>query len=293
MRHAATPPPGVRRRQPPALTVQDMKKLRSLSRSLLFLASALLLAGILWQAIAWTVSGVRGVEFPTPLMTVRHLGGLLGGAELIDHSIYRHVADSVTRWFFGFVLAGSAGLVAGVLLGRCPVFCSLTLPLVHGLQLIPGLAWIPVALLLFGICEQTTVFMIAITAFPPIAINVLAGVKEVDATYLRAARMLGARGFTLVVRVLLPGALPHILSGLRVGLGNGWRVLLAAEMVVGSGTGLGYSIIQARWTLDYTSAFACLSIILLIGLLIERVVFASVERWTMERWRLLDSGGRI
>ena len=103
--------------------------------------------------------------------------------------------------------------------------------------------------------------------------------------------MLGARGTTLVSRVLLPGALPHILSGLRVGLGNGWRVLLAAEMVVGTGTGLGYSIIQSRWTLDYISAFACLVVIMSIGLGFERVVFATLERWTIERWRLRDSGG--
>ena len=92
--------------------------------------------------------------------------------------------------------------------------------------------------------------------------------------------------------MLLPGALPHILSGLRIGLGNGWRVLLAAEMVVGAGTGLGYSIIQARWTLDYSSAFACLLVILGIGLTVEHLVFAPLERWTVERWRLADERTR-
>jgi len=266
-------------------------RLRGILRSLAFMASTLLIGALLWQVVASVVSAVRGVDFPTPVATLRHLGSLLSGEDLVDQSLYRHIGDSLRRWVTGFSLAAVCGLAFGLTAGREGVFRRLTLPLVHCLQLVPGLAWIPVALLLFGISEKTTVFMIAVAAFPPVAINVLAGVKEVDATYLRAARMLGARGTTLVFRVLLPGALPHILSGLRVGLGNGWRVLLAAEMVVGTGTGLGYSIIQSRWTLDYISAFACLAVIMLIGLGFERVVFATLERWTIERWRLRDPGG--
>ena len=165
------------------------------------------------------------------------------------------------------------------------------MPCVHMLQLIPGLAWIPVALLIFGVGEKATVFMIAMTAFTPVAINVHGGVKRVDEVYVRAARMMGARGGDLFVHVLIPGALPHILSGLRVGLGNGWRVLVAGEMIVGAGTGLGYAIIQARWTLDYASAFACVVIICVVGLVLERLVFMPLERRTVEQWGLRRQGG--
>jgi ABC-type nitrate/sulfonate/bicarbonate transport system permease component len=77
-----------------------------------------------------------------------------------------------------------------------------------------------------------------------------------------------------------------MLSGLRVGLGNGWRVLVAAEMIVGAGTGLGYSIIQARWTLDYTSAFGCIVVIGVIGLVVEQFVFVPLETRTVEQWGL-------
>ena len=128
--------------------------------------------------------------------------------------------------------------------------------------------------------------MIAVTAFCPVALNVLAGMKRVDATYIRAARMMGARGSTLLRRVLMPGTLPYALTGLRVGLGNGWRVLVAAEMIVGAGTGLGYSIIQARWTLDYASSFGCIVIICVIGLVVEQLVFGPLETRTVERWGL-------
>ena len=242
-----------------------------------------------WYALALGVSHVRGVDFPTPATTAVTLIKLIAGRPLAGHALYVHVLHSLARWSIAFTIAALLGIAYGLVAGWSRTFEQITVPIVHVLQLIPGLAWIPVALLLFGIGRRATLFMIAVTAFAPVAINVLAGVKCVDVTYLRAARMLGARRRMLVLRVLLPGALPQILTGLRIGLGNGWRVLLAAEMVVGTGTGLGYSIIQARWTLDYAAAFACLVLICLIGLFVERVLFARLERRTIERWGLSRS----
>lgn len=244
---------------------------------------------VVWLAVAELVLWLRGVSFPTPWSTARALGALLAGKPLAASSLYRHLADSLCRWGLGFAIAAAAGLLYGLAAGCSPRTARITLPVVYMLQLIPGLAWIPVALLLFGVGARSTVFMIAATAFAPIAINVTDGVKRVDATYLRAARMLGASGWQLVGGVLLPGALPQILCGLRVGLGSGWRVLLAAEMIVGTGTGLGYAIIQSRWTLDYPAAFACLAVICAVGLLIEHGLFARVERATVSRWRLSSS----
>ena len=98
--------------------------------------------------------------------------------------------------------------------------------------------------------------------------------------------MLGAGRRALFFKVLLPGALPATISGLRLGLGNSWRVLLAAEMVVGTGTGLGYSIVESRWNLDYTGAFACLTVIALIGILIEYGLFRPLERTTLKHYQL-------
>jgi ABC-type nitrate/sulfonate/bicarbonate transport system permease component len=251
-----------------------------------FLLASLALLVVLWQTLAMAVSAIRGVQFPTPATTGVTLIHMLFGAELCQHLLYKHVLDSLGRWIIGFGFAAVLGTAYGLLAGWYRHFEALTAPIVHVLQLIPGLAWLPVALLVFGISTGATVFMIAVTAFCPIALNVLAGVKRVDATYIRAARMMGARGSTLLLRVLMPGSLPHMLSGLRLGLGNGWRVLVAAEMIVGAGTGLGYSIIQARWTLDYNSAFGCIVIICVIGLVVEQFVFAPLETRTVERWGL-------
>lgn len=246
----------------------------------------LLLACALWQVTAVVVRTARGVPFPGPVDAVARLLELLGGTRILEHRIYRHLWDSICRWAMGFGSAAVCGLVFGLAAGWWRSLGRLTVPLVHMLQLIPGLAWIPVALLVFGVGQKATVFMIAMTAFSPIAISVVSGVKQVDETYVRAARMMAADGPALFLRVLVPGALPHILNGLRIGLGNGWRVLVAGEMVVGTGTGLGYAIIQARWTLDYPTAFACLLIICLVGLAVERLVFRPIERRTIERWGL-------
>ena len=87
--------------------------------------------------------------------------------------------------------------------------------------------------------------------------------------------------------MLLPSSLAHLMSGLRVGLGNSWRVVVAAEMIVGTGSGLGYSIIQSRWTLDYASAFVCIMFICLVGLLVEYVAFARLEAVTVKRWGMV------
>ena len=241
---------------------------------------------VVWQLVAFMVSAFRGVPFPTPWTTIMKLTALLGGQTLSDHTLYRHLADSIVRWLAGFIMAAIAGVVYGLFAGWWRPLESATYQIVHILQLIPGLAWIPVAILVFGIGETATVFMITMTAFPPVAINVLNGVKRLDTTFVRAAQMMGAGQMTMLFKVLLPGAMPSIISGLRIGLGNGWRVLVAAEMIVGAGTGLGYSIIQARWTLDYASAFACLCVICVIGLLIEHLVFNPLEKRTVERWSL-------
>jgi NitT/TauT family transport system permease protein/taurine transport system permease protein len=240
----------------------------------------------IWQAAAETVMMVRGVAFPTPWETFARLAQLTGGDRLSNYSLWVHIVSSLQRWLIGFGIAAFLGVGYGLIAGRVGWFEKATARIPQLLLLVPGLAWIPVAILMFGIGESATVFMIAVSAFAPIAINVLSGIKNIDIGLIRAAEMMGAGKNALFLRVLIPASLPALLSGLRVGLGTGWRVLVAAEMVVGTGTGLGYAIIQSRWTLDYASSFACIAVICLIGLLFEHVFLKQLERRTIERWAL-------
>ena len=253
-------------------------------------AASIAIPLLLWWVVAAVVQWRTQAPFPTPGVTLQRLFGLMQGSLLNDFPLSRHVADSLARWSIGFGIAVAVGIALGLLLGWSRLWERLAMPTVTVLQLIPGLAWIPVAILLFGIGPRTTIFMIAVTALAPIVINITAGVKGVDEMHLRAARMMGADDRTLFLRVLLPGSLPHLLSGLRVGFANGWRVLVAGEMVVGTGTGLGYSVMQARWNLDYPGAFVCVAIICAIGLIVERGVLLPLERRTIERWALARGG---
>lgn len=246
------------------------------------------IALLIWHTAAQAVFYFRGVAFPTPWETFSRLADLFGGDALLKHSLYVHIMVSLKRWLAGFSIAASLGIAYGLLAGRSKPFEKATSGIPQMLLLVPGLAWIPVAILLFGIGESSTVFMIAVSAFAPVAINVLDGIKGVDVHLVRAAQMMGANKNDLFFKVLLPAALPSILSGLRIGLGTGWRVLVAAEMVVGTGVGLGYSIIQARWTLDYESSFACVAVICGIGLLFEHMFLKRIEVQTVRRWALAE-----
>ncbi len=247
----------------------------------------LLLGLALWAGIALLVREVRGAPFPGPGETVARLWEMLLGQQLLGHSIYLHAGASLARWLTGFLAGALGAVIIATAVGWSWIAERLLMPIVYVLQLIPGLAWIPIAILIFGIGNQATVFMIIVTALGPVAVNMVAGIKSASEQHLRVARMAGANHRDTFLRVLLPNSVPHLMSGLRVGLGNSWRVVVAAEMIVGSGSGLGYSIIQSRWTLDYASAFVCILFICLVGLFVEYVAFARLEALTVHRWGMV------
>jgi ABC-type nitrate/sulfonate/bicarbonate transport system permease component len=192
--------------------------------------------------------------------------------DLGHHSGGEHVLMSLSRWAVAYCIAAITGLFIGMLLGAHRIMHRLFMPAVYVLQLIPGLAWIPIAILMFGIGEITTIFMIFITALPPIVISTTGGIMAVPRIYINVARMIGLRGWKIFFKVLLPASLISIINGLRIGFANGWRVLIAAEMIVGVSLGLGYCLIQARWSLDFEAALVCIIIICVIGLLVEKIL---------------------
>jgi len=261
----------------------------SILKQIVLFALPILIGLAVWQVVAVLVSSLRHVPFPTPLDTLRRAIELFGLKPFLEHTIFTHTVASLFRWAVGFGVASVCGILIGTALGRASVLHSIFMPLVYVLQLIPGLAWIPVTILMFGIGEGSTIFMIAMTGFAPVVINAVAGMRSANKMHIAAARMVGASPSTIFWKVLVPGSVPHLLSGLRVALANSWRVVVAAEMIVGTGTGLGYSIIQSRWTLDYASAFVCIFVIALIGLVTERLLFERIEKRTIQRWGMVEA----
>jgi ABC-type nitrate/sulfonate/bicarbonate transport system permease component len=262
-------------------------------KGLIYSLLALFIIFFMWQAISWLVLFTRGVDFPTPFETINRFLKNCTGERIYDYSIWKHVFYSIFRWLTGYLFAVIFGVLIGFLLGTNQTLNRLFIPFINVLQLIPGLAWIPIALLLFGLGNISTIFMIFIIAFSPIVLITSSGIKNTPSDLIHAAQIMGATRKKIFIHVLFPSALFNIVDAMRIGLANSWRVLIAAEMIVGTGVGLGYIIIQSRWTLDYTSAFVSILVIVFIGLTVEKFIFNRIENKLREKYGKEFSSGNI
>ena len=152
---------------------------------------------------------------------------------------------SLIRVFAGFAIAAAVGIPLGVMSGRLPVVDRLLSTSVNGIRAVPGISWLPLALIWFGIGMKTTVFLVSLAAFFPIYINCASGVRQVSPVLLRAGAMMGIRRLRGTFAILLPGAMPSLVSGLRLGLGISWAYLVLGELT-GVQNGLGAVIMDAR-----------------------------------------------
>jgi NitT/TauT family transport system permease protein len=152
---------------------------------------------------------------------------------------------SMYRVVVGFAVGAGLALPLGLLMGASPRMYAWLNPMAQVLRPIPPIAYIPLAILWFGLGNPPAIFLIAIGAFFPVLINTIAGVRQVDGIYLRAARNLGANQTTMFLRVILPAAVPYILSGVRIGIGTSFIVVIVSEMIAVN-NGLGFRILEAR-----------------------------------------------
>ena len=175
---------------------------------------------------------------------------------------------SSCRVLGGFAIATVLALILGLLMGARTFVYNLFNPLIQILRPIPPIAYIPLAILWFGLGNPPAFFLISLGAFFPVLMNTVAGVRQVDPILIRAARNLGANGFTLFRRIILPAATPYILTGLRVGIGVAFIVVIVAEMIAVN-NGLGYRILEAREFLWSDKIIAGMITIGLLGLAID------------------------
>jgi len=172
---------------------------------------------------------------------------IFGTANLTPYSgkMVENLVASCIRVISGFGVATFWGLLFGFLTGRIPLIKRIIDPTVHMIRTIPGIGWLPLAMVWFGIGEKTTMFLIAVAAFFPIYINTAYGASEVPLLFLRVGRMLGASKFNLFTTVILPSAFPSVVVGLRLGLGISWAYLVLGELT-GVSTGLGAVMMDSR-----------------------------------------------
>lgn len=232
---------------------------------------------VLWQ-IVYAVQVFPTWAFPGPV-------GVAQGfvATIANGSLAANTWDSVVRQFAGVVLAAAFGVPAGLFLGSSPTIRAMFLPLCRLLYPIPGLAWVPLAILWFGVGFKSTVFVIFFTGVWPILFNTMAGVTTLSGQYTDVARVYLAPQMLYVRKILIPGSLPFILTGIRLTYGVGWRVIIGAEMI-SSIHGLGFMIDDARWQLRPDIMVVGMVTIALIGWVVENWAFDWLERVTIERW---------
>jgi NitT/TauT family transport system permease protein len=206
----------------------------------------------------------------------------------IEGILPHHAAATLMRLVAGFALAAVAGVALGIIMGRWRWAEDSFLPLVSILAPIPGLAYAPLFLLWFGLGNFTSVLLVAFVSAFPIIFNTWTGVKAVKDIWVRSAQAMGANDRRLFRHVILPGALPYILTGLRLGLAQAWRILVGVEMLAAVSWGLGWLIFGAREFLNTDVMLAGVTVIAIIGLALEKLVFQRLENFTVVRWGMMQ-----
>jgi NitT/TauT family transport system permease protein len=182
-----------------------------------------------------------------------------------------NIGISVRRILLGFAVATVLGVLLGLLIGRYRVARQLSFPALEVFRPIPAIAWVPMSIMLWPSNEVSIVFITFLGAFFPILLNTIHGVEAIDPVLLRAARSLGAKEGSLLLRVVLPGALPHIFTGLAVGMGVAWVSLIAAEMISGQ-FGIGYFTWEAYSLISYAEIALGMITIGVLGLVCSGVI---------------------
>ncbi len=241
------------------------------------------MVGALWEIVAW--AGLFPHQlFPT-LEDIARSFVELTVAGILPH----HAVETLLRLLSGFAIAASFGVTIGMLMGRSRRAEDIFLPLVSILAPIPGIAYTPLFLLWFGPGNFSAVLLVGFVSMFPVIYNTWTGVKAVKEIWLRSAQSMGASNRRMFRHVILPGALPYILTGLRLGLGQAWRILVAVEMLAAVPWGLGWLIFGAREFLNTDAMMAGVIVIAVIGLALEKFVFQKIEDYTVVRWGMITA----
>jgi NitT/TauT family transport system permease protein len=253
------------------------------ARSLLRAAITLGAAALVYELLAR--SGYFAAALLPTLPTIaKTLVASIADGSMIEHAIY-----TLYRVMFGFGLAVVVGIPLGILMARFRAVENFFLPLVSALMPIPSFALVPLFMLWFGIGNLTTILIVFYAATFPMLFNTWSGVRSVNPIWLRAAGCMGADEHSLFWKVIIPGASPFIITGMRQSFLRAWIAVVGAEMIAASDWGLGWVIFDAKEFLNTDTMLAALIVIGGIGFLFERLVFGSIERATVLRWGMMRS----
>ncbi|MFB7330683.1 ABC transporter permease [Streptomyces adustus] len=256
----------------------------TLIRKVLPPVTAVALVLVVWQVLVWAhVAPDYKLPAPSDVWGEVHdawtQGTLLG-----------YIWTSVSRGLLGFLLALAIGTPLGLLVARVAFVRAAIGPILSGLQSLPSVAWVPPAVIWLGLNDSMMYAVILLGAVPSIANGLVAGIDQIPPLFLRAGRTMGATGLREARHIVMPGALPGYLAGLKQGWAFSWRSLMAAEIIASSpdlGVGLGQLLENGRNNSSMSQVFLAIFLILLVGIAIDLLIFSPLERWVLRSRGLL------
>ncbi len=270
------------------ISVEPRYSVKKVLKTLIPPLSAILLLFIVWTA-AYAARLQPSYLLPSPLAVWQSFQEALS-----DGIVFQVVLNSLRRAFIGFGIALAIGTGLGLLLANFLFVRRAIGPLVTGLQTLPSVAWVPPAILWFGLTTEAMVFVVILGATPSIANGLVSGIDQIPTLYHKVGRVLGARGANSIRFIILPASLPGYISGLRQGWAFAWRSLMAAELIAFSpalGIGLGQFLNQGRELTDMPRVMLAIIMILIVGIAIELCFFAPIERRVLRQRGLLGAKG--
>jgi NitT/TauT family transport system permease protein len=240
---------------------------------------ALLLAA--WQGLYFLCVPVlelwKPYAFPNPIGVGKSLYTLIE-----QNMLFVAVFYSLKRAIIGYFMSIGAGIVLGFFLVKFKILVSTVKPLILGIQTLPSICWVPFAILWFGLNESAIIFVIVMGSTFSIAISVDMAIRNVNPLYIKAAKTMGAKGFSLYAKVICPASLPSLITGLKQGWSFAWRSLMAGE-VMSASIGLGQALTMGRDLADINRVMLIIMIIVILGVLIERLVFSIMEERILKK----------
>lgn len=266
-------------------TIPSRRRLRwplSTQLSLSLLSVCILL--LIWWGV--TALGLIAPLFlPSPQQVLSKLLLIASPQGFMDATLWQHLAASLMRMLIALLAAAAIGIPVGIAMGLSPAIRGLLDPLIELYRPVPPLAYLPLMVIWFGIGETSKILLIYLAIFAPVTLSTLAGVRNAQQVRIRAAQALGASRWQILRWVILPGALPEILTGLRIGLGVGWSTLVAAELIAAT-RGLGFMVQSAGEFLATDVVLAGIAVIALFAFSLElglRVLQRRLTPWNGEQ----------
>ena len=233
----------------------------------------------IWQIISMTNIWPNNL-FPSPYEVAEDLVYAAS-----DGTLFFGIGTSLLRLIIGLAIAIVGGMLLGIFMARVEIVNQTIGSLILGLQSIPSVAWVPLAILWFGLTDGGIIFVTAIGSMFSVTIATYTGVKNINPHYIEAARNMGAKGTQLATYVLIPAAFPYLISGFKQGWAFAWRGVIGAELLF-SFLGLGFLLNVGRQLNDISQVFAIMLVIMMVGIVIDGIIFKRIENKVMSRWGL-------